>query len=64
MINDHTKQKPCCKFRKESISENNEEIFEDREVPHEFLSTEIVRRTERICGFTKDRVSSEPIILR
>eukprot|EP01103_Thecamoeba_quadrilineata_P020001 TRINITY_DN8375_c0_g1_i1.p1 TRINITY_DN8375_c0_g1~~TRINITY_DN8375_c0_g1_i1.p1 ORF type:complete len:842 (-),score=179.78 TRINITY_DN8375_c0_g1_i1:3-2528(-) len=64
MINDPTKDKPSCRFRRElSSSMGDEDPFEEEETPLMLLSSEIVRRTTQVAG-RGDRVSASPIFLR
>lgn len=64
MLNDPTRDAPFCRFRKETLTADGEDPFEDRDVPVSYLSEEIIRRTEALVGTNKNRVSAQPIILR
>jgi hypothetical protein len=55
MINDPTRDDPYCRFRKETLTAEGEDPFEQRDVPISYLSDEISRRTEalvRDAGFS------------
>jgi GTPase SAR1 family protein len=64
MINNPEREQPRCRFRKETAVAAGEDAFEDIDTPVNYLSDEIVRRTDMKTGSDKDRVSDQPIILR